>query len=116
MLIFYMAQRGRKAPAERRFWEKKRENESKNLLDNHFQKGVTCICKLNIQRKIRWEMWKMLLSKVEAFTLKSERREFLNVEIRIFHIIHKVFHTLKVQTFTEVFNALLGKTRVIFIL
>ncbi len=58
----------------------------------------------------------MLLSKVEAFTLKSERREFLNVEIRIFHIIHKVFHTLKAMAFTKVFNAVLGKTCVIFIL
>lgn len=61
-------------------------------------------------------MWKILLSKVEVFTLKSVKPIFLNVKIRVFHIIHKVFHTLKALAFTKVFNVFLGKTRVIFIL
>lgn len=61
-------------------------------------------------------MWKILLSKVEVFTLKIENPFFFNVKNRVFHIIHKVFHTLKAKAFTKVFNAVLGKTCVIFIL
>lgn len=98
------------------FIAKKWENERKNILDNHFKNSVICIYILNIQRKIRWEMWKILLSKVKVFTIKSGKRSFYNVKIRIFHIIHKVFHTLKALTFTKVFNVILGKICVIFML